>query len=158
MTFTEFEILRIFSLIFFQITLGRTAKGQKVDVDLKLEGPAWKISRRQGVIKLKNSGEFYITNEGKRCLFVDGKPVSRINLSITELGYELCPRHPRSYVLVKILLFNNDVQKYLRVYITGVLGEFFGKICQEIFSNRNILAAAVFSIQWRLIILTPAAV
>ena len=59
-----------------QITLGRTAKGQKVDVDLKLEGPAWKISRRQGVIKLKNSGEFFIANEGKRCLFVDGKPVS----------------------------------------------------------------------------------
>jgi len=60
-----------------EITLGRTAKGQKVDVDLKLEGPAWKISRRQGVIKLKNSGEFYITNEGKRCLFVDGKPILR---------------------------------------------------------------------------------
>ena len=61
---------------FLQITLGRTAKGQKVDVDLKLEGPAWKISRRQGVIKLKNSGEFYIANEGKRSIFVDGKPVS----------------------------------------------------------------------------------
>ena len=70
----------LFNLL--QITLGRTAKGQKVDVDLKLEGPAWKISRRQGVIKLKNSGEFYITNEGKRCLFVDGKPVSRIKLSM----------------------------------------------------------------------------
>jgi len=60
-----------------EITLGRTAKGQKVDVDLKLEGPAWKISRRQGVIKLKNSGEFFIANEGKRCLFVDGKPILR---------------------------------------------------------------------------------
>merc|ERR1719334_2719368 len=57
-----------------EITVGRAAKGQKVDVDLKLEGPAWKISRRQGVIKLKNSGEFYITNEGKRTIFVDGKP------------------------------------------------------------------------------------
>ena len=60
-----------------EITLGRTAKGQKVDVDLKLEGPAWKISRRQGVIKLKNSGEFYIANEGKRTIFVDGKPIRR---------------------------------------------------------------------------------
>ena len=60
-----------------EITLGRTAKGQKVDVDLKLEGPAWKISRRQGVIKLKNSGEFYIANEGKRSIFVDGKPIRR---------------------------------------------------------------------------------
>jgi microspherule protein 1 len=51
-----------------EITLGRTAKGHKVDVDLKLEGPAWKISRRQGVIKLKNSAEFYIANEGKRSI------------------------------------------------------------------------------------------
>lgn len=46
-----------------------------MDVDLKLEGPAWKISRRQGIIKLRNSGEFYIANEGKRCIFVNGKPV-----------------------------------------------------------------------------------
>lgn len=61
-----------------EITLGRTAKGQKVDVDLKLEGPAWKISRRQGVIKLKNSGEFFIANEGKRSMFVDGRPVRPI--------------------------------------------------------------------------------
>ena len=45
-------------------------------MDLKLEGPAWKISRKQGVIKLRNTGEFYIANEGKRCIFVDGKPVS----------------------------------------------------------------------------------
>lgn len=64
------------TISFRQITLGRSTKDQSVDVDLKLEGPAWKISRRQGVIKLKTSGEFYITNEGKRCFFVDGKPVS----------------------------------------------------------------------------------
>ena len=30
-----------------QITLGRCTKDASVDVDLKLEGPAWKISRRQ---------------------------------------------------------------------------------------------------------------
>lgn len=59
-----------------EITLGRTTKDHAVDVDLKLEGPSWKISRRQGIIKLKNSGEFFIANEGRRCIFVDGKPVS----------------------------------------------------------------------------------
>ena len=48
-----------------------------MDVDLKLEGPAWKISRRQGVIKLRNSGEFFIANEGRRSMFVEGKPVHR---------------------------------------------------------------------------------
>ena len=30
-----------------EITLGRCTKDASVDVDLKLEGPAWKISRRQ---------------------------------------------------------------------------------------------------------------
>ncbi|XP_059092985.1 microspherule protein 1-like [Tigriopus californicus] len=60
-----------------EITLGRTSKDQSVDVDLKLEGPAWKISRKQGVIKLKNTGEFYIANEGRRSIFVNGKPVQR---------------------------------------------------------------------------------
>ena len=36
-----------------QISLGRRTKDNHVDVDLSLEGPAWKISRRQGIIKLR---------------------------------------------------------------------------------------------------------
>lgn len=58
-----------------EITLGRATKDNPIDVDLSLEGPAWKISRRQGVIKLRNSGAFYIANEGKRPFYVDGKPI-----------------------------------------------------------------------------------
>ena len=58
-----------------QITLGRAAKDNQIDVDLALEGPAWKISRRQGMIKLKKNGDFYIANEGKRPIYVDGKAV-----------------------------------------------------------------------------------
>jgi len=46
-----------------------------MDVDLALEGPAWKISRRQGVIRLKKNGEFTIVNEGKRPIYVDGRAV-----------------------------------------------------------------------------------
>ena len=61
--------------IFWQITLGRATKDNQIDVDLSLEGPAWKISRRQGVIKLRNTGEFFIANEGKRPIYIDGKPV-----------------------------------------------------------------------------------
>lgn len=61
-----------------EITLGRTTKDHSVDVDLKLEGPAWKISRKQGIIKLRNTGDFYIANEGKRNIFVDGSPVCAI--------------------------------------------------------------------------------
>lgn len=68
----------------FQVTFGRTTAGGTVDIDLSLEGPAWKISRRQGVLKLRASGEFLISNEGRRPFFVDGKPVlsgSRSKLS-----------------------------------------------------------------------------
>lgn len=66
------------------MTFGRTTAGGTVDIDLSLEGPAWKISRRQGVLKLRASGEFLISNEGRRPFFVDGKPVltgSRSKLS-----------------------------------------------------------------------------
>ncbi|XP_077644826.1 microspherule protein 1-like [Lonchura striata] len=58
-----------------EITLGRATKDNQIDVDLALEGPAWKISRKQGVIKLKNNGEFFIANEGRRPIFIDGRPV-----------------------------------------------------------------------------------
>lgn len=36
---------------FSQITLGRATKDNQIDVDLSLEGPAWKISRKQGICK-----------------------------------------------------------------------------------------------------------
>ena len=58
-----------------QITLGRATKDNPIDVDLSLEGPAWKISRRQGVIKLRNNGDFFVANEGRRPIYIDGKPV-----------------------------------------------------------------------------------
>ncbi|XP_043388487.1 microspherule protein 1 isoform X1 [Chelonia mydas] len=58
-----------------EITLGRATKDNQIDVDLALEGPAWKISRKQGVIKLKNNGDFFIANEGRRPIYVDGRPV-----------------------------------------------------------------------------------
>lgn len=59
-----------------QITIGRSSKFQEVDVDLKIEGPAWKISRRQATIRMRDSGDFIIVCEGKRCLYVDGKPLA----------------------------------------------------------------------------------
>ncbi|GIY72735.1 microspherule protein 1 [Caerostris darwini] len=56
-------------------TFGRSAKDNRVDIDLSLEGPAWKVSRRQGVIKLDSNGDFYLINEGKKPVYIDGKPV-----------------------------------------------------------------------------------
>ncbi|GBM20012.1 Microspherule protein 1 [Araneus ventricosus] len=58
-----------------EVTFGRSAKDNNVDIDLSLEGPSWKISRRQGVIKMDTNGDFYIINEGKKPIFIDGKPV-----------------------------------------------------------------------------------
>merc|ERR1719339_320186 len=58
-----------------EITVGRAAKDHIVDVDLNLEGPASKVSRRQAVIKLKNSGEFHLANEGSRPVMVNGAAV-----------------------------------------------------------------------------------
>ena len=46
-----------------EITVGRAAQEHTVDVDLTLEGPASKVSRKQAIIKLTNSGEFYLANE-----------------------------------------------------------------------------------------------
>ncbi|KAK7580254.1 hypothetical protein V9T40_000883 [Parthenolecanium corni] len=62
-----------------EITLGRKTQDNEVDVDLSLEGPAWKISRRQATIRVKNNGEFLIASEGKRPIYVDGTPISTGN-------------------------------------------------------------------------------
>lgn len=64
-----------------EVSLGRSAKDTTVDIDLSLEGPAWKISRKQGSIKIDSNGDFYIINEGKKPIFVDGKPVLLGNMS-----------------------------------------------------------------------------
>lgn len=58
-----------------EITLGRCTKDSLVDVDLSLEGPSDKISRKQALIKLNSNGDFIITNIGKRPFHVDSKPV-----------------------------------------------------------------------------------
>jgi microspherule protein 1 len=58
-----------------EITLGRCTKDSIVDVDLSLEGPATKISRKQGIIKLQPNGDFMIANTGKRPFYIDSKPV-----------------------------------------------------------------------------------
>ena len=56
-----------------EMTLGRATKDNQIDVDLSLEGPSWKISQKQGVIKLKNNGDFFIANEGRRPIYIDGR-------------------------------------------------------------------------------------
>ncbi|XP_070502054.1 microspherule protein 1 [Chironomus tepperi] len=58
-----------------EITVGRNSKDFVVDVNLSLEGPSHKVSRKQGTIKMRNNGDFFLVNEGKRPIFVDGVPI-----------------------------------------------------------------------------------
>ena len=60
-----------------EISVGRATQdqGHTVDVDLALEGPAGKVSRKQAIIKLTNNGEFHIANEGRRPVMVNGNAV-----------------------------------------------------------------------------------
>lgn len=58
-----------------EITVGRNSKDFVVDVNLSLEGPSHKVSRKQGTIKMRSNGDFFLVNEGKRPIFVDGVPI-----------------------------------------------------------------------------------
>ena len=57
------------------VTFGRATPTNKVDFDLSLEGPAYKISRRQASIHQTEEGDVLVHNEGRRALFVDGRAV-----------------------------------------------------------------------------------
>ena len=62
-----------------EITFGRNTADFVVDVNLSLEGAAHKVSRKQGTIKLRSNGDFFIVNEGKRPIFIDGAPIVKGN-------------------------------------------------------------------------------
>lgn len=62
-----------------EITFGRNTNDFVVDVNLSLEGAAHKVSRKQGTIKLRSNGDFFIVNEGKRPIFIDGCAVTKGN-------------------------------------------------------------------------------
>lgn len=64
-----------FTMTSREVTLGRSSATARVDFDLSMEGPAFKISRRQAVMFLNNDGEVCIHNEGRRPLFLDGKAI-----------------------------------------------------------------------------------
>lgn len=59
-----------------EITFGRNSNDFVVDVNLSLEGAAHKVSRKQGTIKLRSNGDFFVVNEGKRPIFIDGAPIT----------------------------------------------------------------------------------
>ncbi|KAK6730712.1 hypothetical protein RB195_007277 [Necator americanus] len=63
-----------------RVVLGRSTPRDPVDLDLALEGPAEKVSRKQAVIaRDPASGQFEMTNVGARTIFVDGKALGTNN-------------------------------------------------------------------------------
>ena len=67
-----------------EMSIGRASQQHIVDVDLALEGPASKVSRRQAVIVLRDHGKFRLMNEGTRPVMVNGKAVMKEELSVLD--------------------------------------------------------------------------
>ncbi|KAK4417382.1 Microspherule protein 1 [Sesamum alatum] len=59
-----------------EVLLGRSTDDVDVDIDLRKEGRANKISRRQAIIKMEADGSFFIRNLGKSSLSVNGTTVA----------------------------------------------------------------------------------
>ncbi|XP_064964907.1 uncharacterized protein LOC135583624 isoform X3 [Musa acuminata AAA Group] len=71
-----------------EVSLGRGTDDVEVDIDLREEGHANKISRRQAIIKMDKDGSFLLKNTGKCSIFVNSKEVAarkRIVLSSSSL-------------------------------------------------------------------------
>ncbi|KAL1332941.1 hypothetical protein HN51_061705 [Arachis hypogaea] len=59
-----------------EVILGRGTDDLHVDIDLRREGCANKISRRQALIRMEANGSFIIKNLGKNSIFLNGKEVA----------------------------------------------------------------------------------
>ncbi|KAL6576093.1 hypothetical protein OROHE_000564 [Orobanche hederae] len=67
-----------------EVLLGRSTDDLDVDIDLRKEGRANKISRRQAIIKMEADGSFFVKNLGKSPVSVNGMAVATgqlLNLS-----------------------------------------------------------------------------
>lgn len=98
-----------------EITFGRNTNDFVVDVNLSLEGAAQKVSRKQGTIKLRSNGDFFIVNEGKRPIFIDGAPVvkgGRTKLNNNNV-IEVCPYR-------KSLMGHFLITQFLLLQISGL--------------------------------------
>ncbi|KAH8038983.1 hypothetical protein HPB51_004661 [Rhipicephalus microplus] len=86
-----------------EITIGCTTKHNVIGVDVSLEGPSWKISSCLDVVKLRDTEKLVIAKEGKKPIFIYGKPVSPRNEHKRENGVVEFPN------LKFIFLVNQDL-------------------------------------------------
>ncbi|KAK9071433.1 hypothetical protein SSX86_010002 [Deinandra increscens subsp. villosa] len=59
-----------------EVTIGRSTNDTEVDIDLRKEGRANKISRRQAIIKMGTDGSFSLKNLGTSSVSLNGKEVA----------------------------------------------------------------------------------
>ncbi|KAI3808417.1 hypothetical protein L1987_24368 [Smallanthus sonchifolius] len=59
-----------------EVTIGRSTDDTEVDIDLRKEGRANKISRRQAIIKMETDGSFSLKNLGASSVSLNGKEVA----------------------------------------------------------------------------------
>ncbi|KAM7250024.1 hypothetical protein ACFE04_021907 [Oxalis oulophora] len=65
-----------------EVVIGRATDELDVDIDVRREGPAQRISRRQAVIKLGSDGSFTLTNLGKNSVYLNGMEVQTGHVAI----------------------------------------------------------------------------
>lgn len=85
-------------LTMLKTVLGRNSETSAVDIDLSLEGPATRISRWQGVIKLKHDGFFYFYNQ-VRCFNCPSVNYVQGKRSVTVNGTEVRPSTKHQYAV-----------------------------------------------------------
>ncbi|CAN4078803.1 unnamed protein product [Withania somnifera] len=92
-----------------EVILGRSTDDAEVDIDLRKEGRANKISRRQASIKMESDGSFCLKNLGRCSIAVNGKSVDTgqyLTLScscvieIREMSFvfEINPKYVKQYI------------------------------------------------------------
>lgn len=92
-----------------EVILGRSTDDVEVDIDLRKEGRANKISRRQASIKMESDGSFCLKNLGRCSIAVNGKCVDTgqyLTLScscvieIREMSFvfEINPKYVKQYI------------------------------------------------------------
>lgn len=58
-----------------EVVMGQNTKNSQVDVDLSVDQPGRKLSRRHCIIRLKHDRQFYLSNIGRRPVRVNGQPI-----------------------------------------------------------------------------------
>ncbi|KAL3345992.1 hypothetical protein AABB24_024777 [Solanum stoloniferum] len=92
-----------------EVILGRSTDDVEVDIDLRKEGRANKISRRQASIKMESDGSFCLKNLGRCSIAVNGKSVdtgqyltlsSSCVIEIREMSFlfEMNPKYAKQYI------------------------------------------------------------